>query len=328
MTTAAAAAEGTETPAEPQSLAEMFPDEPGEELEAPEKPAEPTAEAAEDEEEAKLVEAEAAAETKPTSKLSVARAELAKKESAFRAEQKAHQEAAEQLKKDRAALDESKGGAEHLRKLARTDLAAFVAELKLDPETALEQVKAAWWSLQPEDKRPAEFKARAKVSTKVDEAAEKAEKVAREFEEYKKSVAQKEQEREQQAQLSAFFGATRTEFSKLALPHANALAAADPGELDTEVQKAFVALVDEGVDADKITPDKLGAAVEAALSKRYGWLRSVFAPKTETTQEPQAKKAPTTALSAKKVAGGGPTTTKAPQTSEDRFKAALKELGD
>lgn len=332
MSTAPAAAEGTTSPAEGTPAFDWGADDAGGDLatEEPAKPAEPADEAAadgaEDEEEAAAVEAEDAAAAKP-SKLSTARAELAKKESAFRAEQAAHRAEAEKLKKERADFDVGKGSGDSLRKAARGDLAKFVSELGLSPEAAMEQAKSLWWSLQPEDKRPAGFGAQAKTRTELDDVKATAAKAAKDLEDYKASVEAKEKQRAEQAQLNEFFGATHGEFGKLALPFANSLAKADAGELNNEIQKAFLALEDEGVTPEQITPDKLGAAVEAALSKRYAWLRDVFAPKTETTQEPKDKKAPTTALSTKKVAGGGPTT-KAPQTDKERFDAALKELGD
>jgi hypothetical protein len=312
----AAAASGTEAPAEPPSAAEFFGEDDTDAGEA-EKPAEPAAEAAPGE----VDDEEAPAEG---TKLTPAQAALAKKETALRAEQKEHLAAAEQLKKDRAEFEASKGSADALRKAARTDLAGFIAELKLDPETALEQVKAAWWSLQPEDKRPADFRKGAKTRTELDEIKEKADKAARDLAEYKKSVEEKEKARETEAKLDQFFSASRDEFAKLALPHTNALAKARPAKLNKEIEIAFLALEDEGVE---ITPDKLGARVEQALSERYGYLRDVFAPKTETTQEPKDKKAPTTALSAKKVAGGGPMKTTAVETEAERNRRALRELG-
>jgi hypothetical protein len=325
----APAAEGTDPSAESATPA---PFDWGDEGDGGELKTEPEAEAApaeggEPAEEAAEVEADDGEPEKPASKLTPAQAALAKKEAALRAEQKAHQEAAEQLKKDRAELDKSKASAEQLKKAARTDLAQFVADLGLSPDALKEQVLAAWWSLQPEDKRPADFRKSAKTRSELDEIREKAEKADRELQEYKASVAKKEAEREQAAKLDEFFGVTREAFGKLALPHTNALAKARPAKLNKEIETAFLALVDEGVSEEEITPDRLGAAVEKALSERYGYLRDVYAPKNETTQEPKDKKAPTTALSAKKVAGGGPTT-KAPLTERERFQAALKELGD
>lgn len=279
-----------------------------------EKPAEPAAEPA-----------KPATEPEKPSQLTPAQAALAKKEAAFRAEQKAHAAAVEQLKKDRADLETSKGSADALRKAASTDLASFVAGLGLSPEALKEQVVAAWWSIQPEDKRPPEFKARAAGRTEIDEIKAAAAKAAKDLEDYKAEVARKEQEREASAAAEQFFSTTRAEFAKLDLPIANALGKHDPSALDDAVIEAFKALEEEGVDVSTVTPDKVGPAVEAALSKRYAFLRDVFAPKTETTQGPKDKKAPTSALSTKKVAGGGSTKPTA-QSEEERWKASLAAL--
>lgn len=265
---------------------------------------------------------------KPDEQLSPQMQAIARREKRLLDERTAIKAEREAFEKERQEWQSSKGSLDEFQRLARTDIAALAEKLQLTADQRKELATELWYSGEPEDKRPKEFRQQAKQRTEAEVLKERLEKLERERAEERKSLEQERQRVEAERAREGFLGHVTK-----AVDPAKAPLVADFLEVDEQGVKAdlwHLAMQMQEADPESdIDPSALVGRYEAILAGKFGKLRSKWSPSGTSTKsgspvETERKASPTT-LSNQRTA----TQTKGrtePQTDDERLLEAARFL--